>query len=266
MTVVAQGLPTLTQIGNWQTAHLAGAARRWTAAAEHWESSFGVIVDGVGSPGGTRWDGDAQRAAQARADRDRAGVQVLADRLRTAARTAVHGGSAIETAKSEALTTVAAIRAMGFAVADDLTVSDPASTAQRRIDTQLLQIAVRTGAAQLAAVDHEVAIELDRVTAGFDGLRFGEGPIIAPISGGDGGQSFGQCFADNFREDIGENMVEGVFVGGALGALRGAVLGVLGGPLGVLGGSVAGFVGGAAGGALISGPARTAVTSAWDCL
>jgi len=60
--------------------------------------------------------------------------------------------------------------------------------------------------------------------------------------------------------------VQGVFVGGALGALRGAVLGVLGGPLGVLGGSVAGFVGGAAGGAMISGPARTAVTSAWDCL
>lgn len=266
MSVVAHGLPTLSQIKNWETAHLACAARRWTAAAEHWESSFGLIADGVRSPHGTQWEGAAQAAAQARADSDLAGVRMLADRLRTAARTAVDGGSAIETAKHEALTVIAATNAMGFEVADDLTVWNRMGAALRRTDAELLGISVRTGAAQLAAVDHAVATELDSVTAGFDALNIGEGPVIAPIAAGDDGQSFGQCFADRFKDDIGENMVQGVFVGGALGALRGAVLGVLGGPLGMLGGSVAGFVGGAAGGAMISGPARTAVTSAWDCL
>ncbi len=263
---VAHGLPTLSQIESWETAHLDGAARRWTATAERWESSFGLIADGVRSPNGTHWEGDAQRAAQARADKDREGVRILVDRLRTAARTAVDGGSAIEAAKHEALTVIAATDAMGFDIAEDLTVSSRMGAALRRTDAVLLGISVRTGAAQLAAVDHAVAAELDSVTAGFDALNFGEGPVIAPIATGGDGQSFGQCFSDNFKDDIGENMVQGVFVGGALGALRGAVLGVLGGPLGMLGGSVAGFVGGAAGGAMISGPARTAVTSAWDCL
>lgn len=125
---------------------------------------------------------------------------------------------------------------------------------------------LRVDPAGLSALASSCSTELDSVTAGFDALNIGEGPVTAPIAVGDDGQSFGQCFADRFKDDIGKNTVQGVFVGGALGALRGAVLGVLGGPLGMLGGSVAGFVGGAAGGAMISGPARTAVTSAWDCL
>ncbi|WP_133167783.1 hypothetical protein [Mycolicibacterium austroafricanum] len=128
------------------------------------------------------------------------------------------------------MTVIAATNAMGFEVADDLTVWNRMGAALRRNDAELLGISVRTGAAQLAAVDHAVATELDSVTAGFDAFNIGEGPVIAPIAAGDDGQSFGQCFADRFKDDI------------------------------------AGFVGGAAGGAMISGPARTAVTSAWDCL
>ena len=77
---------------------------------------------------------------------------------------------------------------------------------------------------------------------------------------------FGQCFADNFKSDIGPNMATGVLTGGLVGAARGGLVGIPGGPLGVLGGVVLGFVGGAAGGAILSGPARTAVTSTWNCL
>ena len=77
---------------------------------------------------------------------------------------------------------------------------------------------------------------------------------------------FGQCFADNFKSDIGPNMAQGVITGGLATAVRGGFVGILGGPLGVLGGVVLGFVGGAAGGAILSGPARTAVTSTWNCL
>jgi hypothetical protein len=43
-------------------------------------------------------------------------------------------------------------------------------------------------------------------------------------------------------------------MGGALGAIRGGVVGILGGPLGVIGS------------AIISGPARATITSAWECM
>lgn len=207
------GLPTLSQIHDWQTAHLTAAAQRWHQAADRWTAQYAAIDDAVSAPAGTVWRGDGSDAAQRRMADDRAGVEALARRLRAAARVAVDGGAAIDAAKQEALLVIRAVNAMGFEVHEDLAVTGP-------VGAPTLAMSVRTGAAQLAAADQLVAGELARLTAGFDTNRETD---------------FRQCFAENFREDLGENMVQGVFVGGAIGALRGAVVGVLGGPMGGVG-------------------------------
>jgi hypothetical protein len=265
------GFPTLSQIRGWQTEHLNAAAERWKTAADKWTTVFGNIADALPAPGGTVWEGNASQAAQARTNKDRGGVEMLAERLRAGSDIAETGGNAISAAKREALLVIGMANTLGFEVREDLAVVDrivglPLPARQlREKQAELLAMNVRVGAAQLAAVDHQVASEIERVTAGFDAVDFKRGPIIEPVSTDQGSPSFGQCFSENFKEDIGKNMVQGVFVGGALGAARGALVGILGGPFGVFGGSVLGFVGGAAQGAIISGPARTAVTSAWDC-
>lgn len=117
------------------------------------------------------------------------------------------------------------------------------------------------------AADTKVAGNLLTATSGLGKTVFAESGDDARLARaqavdftqklGDGKQpepDFGQCFTDNFQHYIGGNMI------------KGGVVGIFGGPLGILGGAVVGFVGGAASGAIISGPARTAVTSAWDCL
>jgi uncharacterized protein YukE len=266
------GLPTLSQVRDWQTEHLNDAANRWKSAADTWTTVYGGVAGGLPAPLGTAWEGDASQAAQARMNTDRAGVETLAARLRTATRVAEDGALFIDAAKREALMVVSVAGALGFDVQDDLTVIDrvsawpPPADQLRRRQAQLLTMNVQLGAAQLASVDQQVAQDMKTVTSGFDAVDFKQTPIIEPVSQEPTAPSFGGCFSDNFKEDIGENMVQGVFVGGALGAVRGAVVGILGGPFGVFGGSVLGFVGGAAQGAIISGPLRTAATSAWDCL
>ncbi len=218
------------------------------------------------------WEGDGSQAAQARTNRDRAGVETLAERLRVATQIAENGADAINAAKREAMLVVGAASALGFEVGEDLAVVDraigwpPHVEQLRQRQAELLALNVRLGAAQLAVVDLQVANDISKVTAGFDAVDFKRSPIVEPVAEDQGSPSFGECFSENFKDDIGENMVQGVFIGGLLGAARGALIGILGGPMGVFGGSVLGFVGGAGSGAMISGPVRTSVTSAWDCL
>jgi uncharacterized protein YukE len=269
--VFAAGLPTVSQIQGWQTDHLSAAAKRWKMAADTWTTVYGEIAEALPAPHGTVWQGDASQAAQARMTNDRTSVQALAERLRAGSQVAESGGNAVNAAKREVLLVIGMANTMGFEVRDDLSVVDrmvglPLPARQlRRQQANLLATNVRMGAAQLAAVDQLVARDINRATPGFDAVDFSRSPIVGPVATDDAERGFGQCFSENFKEDLGRNMVQGVFVGGALGALRGAVVGLFGGPVGVLGGTVLGFVGGAASGAMISGPVRTAATSAWDC-
>ena len=266
------GLPTLSQLWGWKTVHLNAAAARWRGVADKWATTYDEIADALPTPQGTVWEGDGSQAAQARTNRDRAGVETLAERLRVATQIAENGADAINAAKREAMLVVGAASAVGFEVGEDLAVVDraigwpPHVEQLRQRQAELLALNVRLGAAQLAVVDLQVANDISKVTAGFDAVDFKRSPIVEPVAEDQGSPSFGECFSENFKDDIGENMVQGVFIGGLLGAARGALIGILGGPMGVFGGSVLGFVGGAGSGAMISGPVRTSVTSAWDCL
>lgn len=268
----ASGLPTLSQIQGWQTAHLRSAARRWRVTADTWTSIYDDIAADLSAKSEIVWEGDASTAAQARTKRDRDTVELLAERLYFGASIAESGAAMVDQAKEEALLVVRVAGALAFDVREDLSLVDrlatgsPAATAVRLQQSNVLAATVRVGAAQLVSTDHAVAQRLREATDDFDSFDFARNPIIQPLSTDSDEHHFGTCFAESFKEDVGKNMVQGVFVGGAIGAARGALMGILGGPIDVFGGGVLGFVGGAAGGALISGPARTAVTSAWDCL
>jgi hypothetical protein len=265
-------LPSLSQVHGWQTEHLTAAASRWKAAADTWTSVYGDVADGLPTPAGTAWEGPASQAAQARMSRDQAGVQTVAQRLQVGARIADNGAQVIDAAKQEALKVVAVAHTLGFDVQEDLSVVDrlsswpPPVSQMRQRQAELLGMNVKMGAAHLAALDQQVATDMNTVTSGFDALDFKQHPIIEPMSAEDT-QSFGQCWADDFKDDVGMGMVRGALTGGVFGALRGAAVGVFfGGPVGVFGGAVLGFVGGAAGGAMITGPLLTAGKSVWDCV
>ena len=45
--VIGSGVPSLSQVYDWHTAHLHHAAAHWTAIAERWEESFAELYRGV---------------------------------------------------------------------------------------------------------------------------------------------------------------------------------------------------------------------------
>jgi hypothetical protein len=45
--VIGSGVPSLSQVYDWDTAHLHHAAAHWPATAERWEESFAELYRGV---------------------------------------------------------------------------------------------------------------------------------------------------------------------------------------------------------------------------
>lgn len=269
MSAVAtqNAMPTLSQLRSWQTAHLTDAGSRWASAAEQWTSAYGEVAQGMQTPAGTMWEGSAGRTAQARATRDRNGVETVAERLRLGVEVATKGATVIDLAKQRALGIVAMANTMGFSVNEDLSVvdrvrvTDPLRARQR----VLVAMEVQRGAAALAAIDQQVGTDITTVTKGFNEIDFKREPIIPPLDITNNAD-FGQCWSDEFKDELGPAMVRSAFTGGLFGALIGGVGGFfLGGPFGAAGGIVLGFVGGAAKGVLITGPLEAAGMAAWDC-
>jgi hypothetical protein len=176
-------LPTLSQIEAFETDHLGAAATRWSSTAERWEDSFAKLVLHMPFPGGDPWLGDAADAAQQRAVTDLIKVRTVTDELRGAASIARRGEADLDTAKREVLSGVADAKANGFTVGEDLSVTGrtaglpPALQAARQAQAQGFAAQIRTGAAQLAALDQQVAAEIGSATAGIGTVGFPEGPI-----------------------------------------------------------------------------------------
>ncbi len=162
----ASGLPTLSQIQGWQTAHLRSAARRWRLTADTWTSIYDDIAADLSAKSEIVWEGDASTAAQARTKRDRDTVELLAERLYFGASIAESGAAMVDQAKEEALLVVRVAGALAFDVREDLSLVDrlatgsPAATAVRLQQSNVLAATVRVGAAQLVSTDHAVAQRL----------------------------------------------------------------------------------------------------------
>jgi hypothetical protein len=265
-------MPTLSQLREWRTDHLAGAADRWNAAAQKWTTAYAEVVDGLPAPADTAWEGTASQAAQARMSRDVTGVQTVAQRAQLAAQVAQRGIQVIDVAKQEALQVVAMANTLGFDVSEDLSVVDrvpvwpPPVGELRARQAQLIVLNLKVGTAQLSALDQQVAMDLNTITSGFDGLDFKQEPVVEPVDTTDN-PGFGQCWSEEFNDELGPSMVRSAFTGGIMGAVVGGVGGAFfGGPFGAAGGIVLGFVGGASRGVLITGPLTAAGKSVWDCL
>ena len=149
MPAVSGGLPRLSEVQAWDTQHLTTAAQRWADTA-------------------TRWEGGAATAAQGRAVADRTQVSRVAERLRTVAANARSGAAELSAARQRVLSAVDATRAAGFEVLNDLTVTylddgtSAATAAARRVRAESLAQDLWRRAADLAAIDREVA---QRITA-----------------------------------------------------------------------------------------------------
>lgn len=175
--VTSAAVPSLSQIFGWDTEHLSRAATDWTDAAEHWEDAFGSVHRGMLAPGGTVWEGAAADAAQERAFGDLVKVRGLADTLSEAATIARRGADRLDYLKRQAIEAINEAREAGFAVGEDLSVTDTSKYSGLRI------AAVRQFAATIAAradalsiADRDIAAKITAATTELHGGGFSESP------------------------------------------------------------------------------------------
>ena len=175
------GLPRLSEIQGWDTQHLTTAAQSWDDTATRWQNGFADVIRHSYTPGGSVWEGSAAAAAQERADADRAKVNNVAERLRTLAADARTGATEISAARRQVLSAVNAACAKAFEVADDLSVSyvddgsSAATAAARRAQAESLARDIWRQAANLAAIDRDVAQRISVSSGEIHALSFGPG-------------------------------------------------------------------------------------------
>lgn len=175
--IAVAGVPSLSQIVGWDSAHLSLAAADWASTAEHWEHAFDGLHRGMLSPGGSTWEGAAADAARARSFGDVVAVRRLADVLREAATVARHGAVELDYRKRRAIEAINDARAAGFTVSDDLSVNDSTTHSRLRADVARLHaLMIAARAVGLTAADREIAYRINTVTSNLDGREFVESP------------------------------------------------------------------------------------------
>jgi len=163
------GRPTVSQAKSWRPDSLRQAADAWDAAASDTQREFDVVVQGMHDTHDF-WTGNAADAARERATKTGADAGRLARALVAAAVAARDGAEVITAARDDVLGSIAAVRALGFTVADDGTVTPPAQPPATVLataggDTQLAQEVLRSGAEQFT---REIAVKLDALGAADD--------------------------------------------------------------------------------------------------
>ena len=177
---MATGLPTLSQIHDWDVDHLIEAAEHWHSTADRWESVYGQLWQ---QAIGMDWHGQARDALIDRTTADRAVVTQKSDQLREASLTARKGAGDISAAQRSVLYKVDDAHQAGFVVGEDLSLTDTqrsrsaAELAARQAQAQALATDIRSRAAQLLAVDSEVGAKLTATAGDVGSLNFNEKPI-----------------------------------------------------------------------------------------
>jgi hypothetical protein len=171
------GVPTLSQVRGWGTAHLTEAAAQWTTTATVWEDAFTDVATQINHPGGTPWQGVTAQTAQYRAYTDRLLVVGLADQLHDAARIARTGATQIDEARRLVLRTVDSAQSAGFTVGQDFSVTDPrlydaGTAAIRQAQAEAFATDLRARVGALVATDSGVAGQLTATTAGLGSATF----------------------------------------------------------------------------------------------
>lgn len=169
--------PTKSQIESWQSAHLEAAASQWRSGAIESDDLFEQHRVNVSSPGGTEWVGDAKDAALQRAISDLAIASQQGVVQRDAADIAERGASDVRAAQRAALDAVAEAEADGFAVSEDLSVSDTrafdldTAAARHTAATEHAED-IRWNADRLVQTDGLVGRQLAQKASELQGIRF----------------------------------------------------------------------------------------------
>jgi hypothetical protein len=179
MAAVAS-LPGLSQLLAWPTEYLADAAEDWEAVAER---NYGLAHQVWRDALSVDWQGNAADALHSAAHSDMLTTSGAADQLQTAAKIARSGASDLYAARSRVRYALEDAHAAGFDVDEEMSVVDrstggsAAQRAARQAQAEALAANIRQRAAQLVALDQEVAGE---VTAAVAGIRdtFPQSPTL----------------------------------------------------------------------------------------
>ncbi|WP_156752924.1 hypothetical protein [Mycobacterium sp. 1245801.1] len=178
------GIPSLSQLVAWPNGYL-------TEAADHWElvgaRSYGVANRAWRDALAADWHGNGAEALRTAAHADMLATSGVADQLQAAAKMARSGASDLQAARSRVRYAVLDANAAGFDVDDDMAVIDrstggsAAERAARQAQAQALAADIRRRAAQLVALDQQVAGKITAAVAGIrDIFPQGSAPQTAP--------------------------------------------------------------------------------------
>jgi hypothetical protein len=117
-------LPPLSEVESANFDHLTDAAAYYRRAANSTERAFTTVRDAARRPGGTEWAGQAQEADLAVRERDLVIAYGAVRRWQEAHTVCMLGFEQMTASKQSTLEAVAEVRAAGFEVADDYTVTD----------------------------------------------------------------------------------------------------------------------------------------------
>jgi hypothetical protein len=170
MAAVAS-LPGLSQLLAWPTEHLTDAADHWEAVAER---NYGLANQVWRDASSVDWQGNAADALRTATHSDMITVSAAADQLQTAAKVARSGASDLYAARSRLRYALEDAQTAGFDVDEEGSVVDrsaagsAARRAARQAQAEALAADIRQRAAQLVAIDQQVA---GNVTAAVAGIR-----------------------------------------------------------------------------------------------
>jgi hypothetical protein len=173
-------LPRLSEVESASFDHLTDAAAYYRRAADAAERTFTALRDAARHPGGTEWVGQAQEANLAARERDLVIAFGAVRRWHDADAVCTLGFEQMTACKQSVLEAVAEVRAAGFKVADDYTVTDistggtPAQRQARRAQAQGHRDFIRHRVALMVAYDREIAAKMDAALEGLAGITFAE--------------------------------------------------------------------------------------------
>jgi hypothetical protein len=163
--------PGLSELLDWPTDHLTEAADCWETVGERcymvanqvWRDAMSID-----------WQGEAIEALRSVTHADMMTTSAVADKLQAAAKVARSGASDLYAARSRLRYSVEDARTAGFAVGEDISVTDrllsrsAAQRAARQAQAQAFAGDTRQRAVQLVTLDQHVG---GRVTAAVAGIR-----------------------------------------------------------------------------------------------
>lgn len=167
---------------SWPTEHLSEAADHWEiVSGRSYEVANRVWQDALS----VDWRGEAADALRRATHADMLTTSAVADQLQESAKVARSGASDLYAARSRMRYAVQDARTAGFNVGEDLSIADrmvggsAARRAARQAQAEAFASDIRQRAAQMLALDQEVA---GKVTAAVAGIRdtFPQNPAPVP--------------------------------------------------------------------------------------